>query len=137
MIPMLVRKSSNVIVEWIGVPNFPRNDGTPWTPNLLDPYANRGDRGSSTSTNLVSGSGGYSDSVYINWNRPNRVLPIYHQMIFENTPSAARRARDDLLMENRMYRMQSNSTCRNPICGHWVNWRDDSLDDRWDLFVSQ
>ena len=57
-IPMLGRKTINVSVKWIGVPNFLRTDGPPWTLNLLSPYSNWVDRGSSTSPNLVSGYGG-------------------------------------------------------------------------------
>ena len=113
-IPMFVRNSINGRVKWISVPNFLRNDGTPWTLNLLDPYTNLGGRGSSTSLNLVSGSGGYFDGVSINWNQPTCVLRIYHQRIFENTCSAACRARDNISMENCTYRMQSSSTCRHP-----------------------
>ena len=81
-IHMFGRNSINGRVKWISVPNFLRNDGTPWTLNLLDPYTNLGGRGSSTSLNLVSGSGGYFDGVSINWNQPTCVLRIYHQRIF-------------------------------------------------------
>ena len=104
-VPMFGWKPMHRSVEWIGVPSFLRNDRPPWTLNLMDTYADLGGIGSSTSHYLSSGSGGYSGSVSINWNRPACVLPIYHQRIFENTCSAARCAFDDLLMENRMYRM--------------------------------
>ena len=96
---MFGRKSINGSVEWIGVTNFLRNGGMLWTLNLMSSYANLGDRGSSTGPNLGSGSEGYSKSVYINWNCPVRVLPIYHRRIFENTCSAARRTCDDILIE--------------------------------------
>ena len=101
---MFVQKSINWSVEWLGVPSFLRNDGPPWTLNLLAPYADWGGRGSITSQNLSSGSRGYSGSVFINWNRPARVLPIYYRRIFEKTHSAARCACEDPLMENRKYR---------------------------------
>ena len=134
---MFVRKSINGSVEWLGVSRFLRNDGTPWTLNILSPYDDWGGRGYSTRKKLSSGSGGYSGSVFINWNWPASVLPIYHWRICENTCSAARRARDDLLMENRMYRMKISSTCRKPIRGCLVNRRDDALDDLWDVSVCQ
>ena len=35
-------KYINGSVEWIGVPDFLRNDGLPWTLNLLAPYDNWG-----------------------------------------------------------------------------------------------
>ena len=84
-----------------------------------------------------SGSGVNSDGVSIPWNHPDRVLPVYHQMIFDNTRSAACRACDDLLKENRTYRMHSPSTCRNPIHGHFFNWRDDALDYCWYISFCQ
>ena len=83
------------------------------------------------------GPRGYSDSVHINWNRPARDLPIYHQRVFENMRSTERRACDDLLCENCAYRMESPSTCLNTIHGHLVNRRDDNLDDLWDFTVRQ
>ena len=86
----------------MGVPEFLRIDGTPWTYNILDPYADWGRGGPSTIQNLCSGSGGYSDSVHINWNRPACYLPIYHQRVFEKMRSAGRRTRDYLLRENCM-----------------------------------
>ena len=72
----------NGIVEWLGITDFLRNDRPPWTLNLLDPYANWGDRGSSTNLNWGSGSGGNSDDVSIPWNRPARVISVYHRRIF-------------------------------------------------------
>ena len=93
-----------------GVFDFLKTDGPPWTTNLLDPYADWGRGGLSTSQNLSSGYGGYSDSVHINWNWPARKLPIYHRRVFENTCSVGRRAHDNLLLENHMYRMQIPST---------------------------
>ena len=136
-IPIFGRNYINGSVEWIGVPDLPRNDGPPWTLNILATYDNLGDRGSSTSPNWGSGSGGNSDSVYILQNWPARVLPVYHQRIFENTRSAARCACDDLLMENRTYRMKNPSTFCNPIRGRLVIRRDDVLDDCWDFSVLQ
>ena len=134
---MFGSKSMNGSVECIVVPNFLSNDGPTWTLNLLDPCAGWGKRGSSTSLNLSSGSGGYSDSVSINCNRPSCVLPIYYRRIFENSHSAACRARDKLLMENFTYYMQSPYTCGNPIYSCLVKRRDDALDDCWDLYLCQ
>ena len=68
MSPFFGRKSINGSVEWLGIRDFLRNDGPPWTLNLPAPSVNWGDRGSSTSLNLCSGSGGYSESVSINCN---------------------------------------------------------------------
>ena len=65
-IPMLGRNSINGSVELLGVPNFLRTDGPPWTLNILAPYDNLGDRVSSTIPNLGNASGGYSDGVSIN-----------------------------------------------------------------------
>ena len=117
----------------MGVPDFLRSDGPPWTANILAPYADWGIGGPSSSQNLTSGSGEYSDSVHINWNQPDRNLPIYHLRVFENTYRAGRRSRDNLLRENCTYRIQSPSTCQNPIRGHLVNRRDGTLDDHWDF----
>ena len=130
---MFGRNYINGSVKCLGVPKFLRNDGPPWNLNLLDPYDNWVGRGSSTSPNLGSVYGGYLDVVYVNWNHPARVLPIYHLDIIENTRSAAHRTRDDILMENRTYRMQILSNCRNPIRGRLLNRQDDALDDRWYL----
>ena len=104
-VPTFGRKLINGSSEWMGIPDFLRTDGPPWTANLLDPYADWGNGGTSTSQNLSSSSGGYSDSVHLNWNRPARYLTIFHRRVFKNTRSAGRRARGDLLRENRMYRM--------------------------------
>ena len=57
-IPMFVRNYINGSVEWLGVPNFLRNDDPPCTLNLLAPYANWGGRGSSTIPSWSSVSGG-------------------------------------------------------------------------------
>ena len=129
-VPMFRRKLIDGSVRWLGFPSFLRNDGLPWTLNILAPYADWVGRGSSTSQNLSSGSVVYSDSIFMNCNWPACVLTIYNQRIFSNARSAARHARNNLLMENRMYRMQISSTCHNPIRSRLVNWRDDALDDR-------
>ena len=76
-VPMFGRKSINGSIEWLGVSVFLRNDGPPWTLNILAPYSDWGGRGSSTSQNLSTGYGGYSDSVSIDWDWPVRFLPIY------------------------------------------------------------
>ena len=117
---MFGRNYINGSVKWIGVPNFLRNDWPPWTLNLLEFYANGGGRGSSNSPNLGSGSGGYSDGVYIPWNQPARVLLAYHCIIFENTRRSAHHACNDLLMENHTYRMQSPSTFATPSAVIWL-----------------
>ena len=57
MIPIFGRTSINGIFGWLGVPNFLRNDRLTCTLNLLAPYVNLWDRGSSTSPKLGSGSG--------------------------------------------------------------------------------
>ena len=132
---MLRRKLINGSAKWLGVPSFLWNDGPPWTLNLLDPYADWGGIGSSTSQNLSSGYGGYYDSVFINWNQTSFVLPIYHRRVFENTRSSARRARDNLLTDNLTYHIQIPSTSCNPIRGRLVNRRYDALDDRWNFSV--
>ena len=62
-IPMFGGNSINGSVEWLGILELLRNDGPPWTLNLLAPYDNWEDRGSSTSTNWGSGSGGHSGGV--------------------------------------------------------------------------
>ena len=67
-VPMFGRKWINGSFEWMGVSAFVRTNGTPWTANILAPYADWGRGVTSTSQNLISGSGGYSDSVYINLN---------------------------------------------------------------------
>ena len=136
-IPMFGRKSINGSIEWLGVPSFLWNDGPHWTLNTLATYADWVGIVFSTSQNLSSGSGEYSDSVSVNWNRPVCVPPIYHRRIFENTRSYARRAHENLLMENRTYRMQSPSNFRNPIRGRLINRKDDALYDRWDFSVCQ
>ena len=56
-IPIFGRDFINGRFKWLGVPDFLRKYGPPWTLNLLAPYANWGDRGSSNSPNLGSGSG--------------------------------------------------------------------------------
>ena len=122
-------------VEWVGIPDLLRNDVPPWTANILDTYHSWGYQGPSVNLDWGSGFGGNSNSISVLWSLPTRVLPIYHWRISENTHSAACRAHDDLLMENRMYHMQSPSTCRNPIHGCLVNQRDDGLDDPWDVLV--
>ena len=96
---MFERKSINGSFKWIGIPDFLRENGPPWTSNLLDPYADWGRGVRSNSQNLTSGFGGYSDSVHINWNCPACKLPIYHRRVFENTSSAGRRKCVNLLRE--------------------------------------
>ena len=49
------------------------------------PFADWGGRGYSASQNLSSGSGGYSNIFFINWNWLACVLPIYQRRIFDNT----------------------------------------------------
>ena len=60
---MFFRNSINGSVEWLGIPEFMRNNGPSWTANILAPHPSSGDRGSITNTNWVSQYGGGSDSV--------------------------------------------------------------------------
>ena len=73
----------NGSVKWLGIHNFLKNDGPPWTLNILDPYASWGYIGSSTNPNWDIQSGGGSGSVSVPCNCPICVLPVYHQRIFE------------------------------------------------------
>ena len=73
-------KLNNGNVEWLGAPSFLRSDGPPCILNLLDPYADWGGKGSSTSQNLIIVFGRYSDSVFINWNWHPRVLMIVEEL---------------------------------------------------------
>ena len=61
---MFGRNSINGSVEWIGVPVFLSNYGPTWTLNILDTFANWGDRGYSTNPNWVIGSGGHYGGVF-------------------------------------------------------------------------
>ena len=114
-VPMFGRSSINGIVRWIGVPDFLRNNGLPWTFNILSPYSRWVDRGYSTNLNWGSVSGGNHNIVSISWNHPACFLPIYHHRVFENTCSAVCHTCKGLLRENCTYIMQSPSACRNPI----------------------
>ena len=67
-VPMFGRNYITGSVEWIGITNFLKYDGPPWNLNLLSPYYIWGYRGSSTSPNWGSGSGGNSGSTSIPWN---------------------------------------------------------------------
>ena len=119
-------------VKWLGVPNFLRNDGPPWTLNIMAPGANWGDRGYSTSPKWCSGSRGHSGVVSIQWNYPACVLPIYHRGVFENTRSAVCCA-----CEICIYCTKNPSTCCNSIRGPLVNRGYDALDNRWDFSLCQ
>ena len=83
--------SINGSFKWLGVPDFLRNDGPPWTVNILAPYPSWGEQESITNPNWVSFSGGHSKSVSFTFNRPVRVFPIYHRGVFENMISDTRR----------------------------------------------
>ena len=48
-VPMFRRICINGSFEWMGIPDFLRTNGPPWTANILAPYANWGRGGSSTS----------------------------------------------------------------------------------------
>ena len=120
---MFGRNSINGSVEWLGVPNFLKNYVPTWTLNLLAPYAHWGDRGSSTSTKLGSGSGGYYDGVSINWNIPACVLPIYHWRIFEKTYSAARRAQDKILWRTTHTACKAITLLATPYIVVWLTGR--------------
>ena len=127
---MFRRKLINGSFEWMGITYFMRADGPPWTVNILDLMWIGGGGVPSNSQNLRSESGGYPDSVHINRNQPACELPIYHRRVFENMCSAGHRACDNLLLENRTYRMKISSICQKSIRGRLVNRRDDTLDDR-------
>ena len=62
---MFGRKFINGSIKWLVVPSFLRNDGPPWTLNLLYPYVYWGGRGSSTSQNLIIGYGGGIPTVFL------------------------------------------------------------------------
>ena len=101
-VPMFGRNSINGSIEWLDVPNFLSTDGPPWTANTWAPHISGGNQESSTNPDWDSCSGENFDSVSIPWNRPVRVLPIYYWKVFQNTRSAVRCVRGNLLMENRM-----------------------------------
>ena len=128
--------SINGSVQWLGVPDFLRTNGPVWTANLLAPHPSWVDKGSRTNLSWVSQSGGHSDSFFIPWDRPVRVLPVYHRRIFENLCAAARCVCDDLLRDNCLTLMQSLTTCRNPICNPWGR-RDEDWDNIWNESVDQ
>ena len=134
---MFGRNCNNGNVKWLGDPDFLSTDVPPWTANILATHPSWGYQGSIANPNWGSGYGGNYDSISVTWSRTARVLPIYHQRVFEKKRSAARRVCDNLLPENRMYCMQSPSTFRNPICGCLVKWQDDDWDDLWDDTVDQ
>ena len=50
--------SINGSIEWLGVPNFSKTNGPPWTANILDPQPGWGDQSSSTDPNWDNCSGG-------------------------------------------------------------------------------
>ena len=134
---MFGRNFINGSVECLGIPDFMRTYEHPWTANLLAHYSSWIDRRSSSNPNWGSQSGGESEIVSVPWNRPVCVLPVYHRRNFENMCSSARRVRDDLILDNRTARMQSPSTCCNPIRGRMVNWWDGDWGDLWDEPVDQ
>ena len=80
--PMFGRNSINESVEWLGITDFLRTDGPPWTADILALRPSWGDQGSSTNPNWGSQYGGSSDSVSVRWNLPVRALPVNHRMIF-------------------------------------------------------
>ena len=125
--------SINGSVQWLGVPDFLRTDGPAWTANLLDTHPSWGDQGSSTNPNWGSQYGGHSDSVLIPWDCPVCVLPVYRHIILENSHTATRRVHNNLLQGNSLLRMQSPSTCCNPI----RNWRVNRWYYDWDGLIDQ
>ena len=112
---MFGRNSMNGCVQWLGIPNFLKTDGTAWNDNPLAPHPSWGDEGPSTNPNWGSQSPHHSDSISVRWNRPVCIIPVHHHMISENTRATACHVCDDILRANHLARMQINATCRNPI----------------------
>ena len=130
-VPMFGGNSINGSVEWLGVTEFLRTDRPPWTANILATHPSLGERGSSKNTNWSIQYGGHTDSVSVPWNHPVRVYLVYCRRIFENTRSAARLVRGNLLRANHLVSMESPTSCRNPIRNSQVR-QDDDWDDLWD-----
>ena len=130
-VPMFGRNFINGSVQWLGIPDLLETYGTAYTTILLVPDHSWVDRGCSTNHNWGSKSPHHSKSVSIPWNRPVCIHPVHHRMIFENTCAIVRRFYNNLLRANRLARIQTHTTCRNPIHNQRV-WWDDDWDDIWD-----
>ena len=89
--------SINGSVQWLGVPAPLRTDGPPWTDNILVPTPAWVTSGTATNLNWGSQPGGSYGSVSFLWSGPIRAMPSYIRRSPENTRSAARRVRDNLL----------------------------------------
>ena len=79
--------SINGSVQWLGVPDFLRTDGTPWTDNLLDPSPSWVDGGTTTNPNWGSQPGGPYGFFSVLWSGPVCVMPSYVRRSLENTRS--------------------------------------------------
>ena len=129
--------SINGSVQWLGVPQFLRTNGPPWTDNILVPSPSWGNGGTSTNLNWGSQPGGHYIIVSVLSGVLVLAMLAYFLRSPEKTRSAARRVRDDLLQDNRTACMQSLSTSRRILCNCLVNWRYYNWDDLWDDPVDQ
>ena len=81
---MFGRKSISGSVEWLIVSAPLRNNGPPWTDNMLVPSLAWGAGGTATNSNWGDKPGGPYDSVTVLWSGP------IHAMCFQKIPTALR-----------------------------------------------
>ena len=124
--------SINGSVQWLGVRDFLRTDGPPWSDNLLGPDLSWVDGGTTTNQNWVSQHGGTYGIVVVPCSRPVPVCQAYVRRSPENACAAARRVRDDPLLIRRLECMRILSTSCNLIRNPRVNRRDDHREGRVD-----
>ena len=129
---MFIINSINGSVQLLGAPDFLRNNGPPWTDNLLDPGPSWGDGGTTTNQNWESQPGGIYGSFVVPWIRPVPVRPSYVLRSPGNARADERCIRDNHLQSRRLERMHSPSTIRNPIFNPRVNRRDDHREGPFD-----
>ena len=110
---------------------------TPWTDNIFAPSPAWGIGGTATNPNYGSQPGGLYGSFSVSWSGPVRAMPAYVHMSPENTRSAVRRVREDLLRDNCTELMQSLSTSRSILRDCLANWRDCDWDNLWDELIDQ
>ena len=96
-VPIFGVNSINGSVQWLGVPHFVRTDGTAWTDNILDPSTSWGNCGTNTNPNLGSQSGVTYGSVSVPCSGHICAMPAFVRRSPENTRSAVRRVRDNIL----------------------------------------
>ena len=89
--------SMNGSVQWLVVPAPLRTDGPPWTDNILAPSPAWVNVGTATNPNWVIQPGEPYVSVAIPWSGPVHAVSAYVRRSPENTRSAARCVREDLL----------------------------------------